>query len=72
MTLLFLDGVGSNAEQLALEAGKTTGIPVGYDSEQQVATFDSDELDEAALQKAVYDALAAIDPDWGTHLTLSE
>jgi len=72
MAMIFLDGVGSNAEQLALEAGKATDIPVGYDSEQQVATFDSDSLDEVELQKTVYDALAAIDPDWGSHLTLSE
>ena len=72
MALLFLDGVGSNAEQLAIQAGKQVDIPVGYDSTEQVATFDSDSHDEAELQKVVYDALAAIDPDWGSHLTLSE
>ena len=72
MALLFLDGVGSNAEELALKAGEQTGIPVGFDSQEQVATFDSDDLDEAELQKTVYDALAAIDPDWGSHLSLSE
>jgi len=72
VALLFLDGVGSTAEQLALVAGEQTGIPVGYDSTGQVATYDSDSHDEAGLQKAVFDALAAIDPDWSTHLSRSE
>jgi hypothetical protein len=71
MALLFLEATGPKAEELATAAGKATEIPVGYDSELESATFDSDAHDEAGLQAAVAEALDGIDPDWRTHLRVS-
>jgi hypothetical protein len=69
MALLFLEAIGSNGEQLALAAAEAIDVPVGWDSELNSATFDSDEHEtEEALQAAVFEALAEIDPDWRTHL----
>ena len=58
-------------ERLALEAGRLTKIPVGFDSEFNTATFDSDRLDDA-LEGVVFDALGGIDPDWRSHLRVAE
>ncbi len=55
-----------------MQAGDSTDIPVGFDSEFQCATFDSDDLGEPELQAAVFEALAAIDPDWRQHLRVAE
>jgi hypothetical protein len=68
MALLFLESIGPEGERLALEAGRLTEIPVGFDSGLGSATFDSDELGEAELEGIVFDALAGIDPDWRDHL----
>ena len=68
MALLFLEAIGPEGERLALEAGRLTEIPVGFDSEFNTATFDSDELDAAELEGVVFDALGGIDPDWRSHL----
>ena len=38
MALLFLEAIGPEGERLALEAGRLTEIPVGFDSEFNTAT----------------------------------
>ena len=72
MALLFLEAIGPEGERLALEAGRLTEIPVGFDSEFKTATFDSDELDAAELEGVVFDALGGIDPDWRSHLRVAD
>jgi hypothetical protein len=67
-----LDAIGPNAEQLAMQAGDVTEIPVGWDPELERATFDSDTLPEAELQAIVVDALTGIDPEWRAHLRVPE
>jgi hypothetical protein len=71
MALLSLEAIGPEGERLALEAGRLTEIPVGFDSELRTATFDSDELDAAELEGIVFDALSGIDPDWRSHLRVA-
>jgi hypothetical protein len=72
MALLFMEAIGPNAEQLALNAGAAADIAVGYDSDLGSATFDSDTHDDAGLRDAVTEALASLDPDWPTHLRVAE
>ena len=72
MALLTLEAIGPKGEQLAMDAGKVTEIPVGYDSEFECATFDSDSLEDEELQAVVFDALGGIDPDWRAHLRIAE
>ena len=72
MALLLLQAIGPEGERLALEAGRLTEIPVGFDSEFNTATFDSDELDAAELEGVVFDALGGIDPDWRSHLRVAD
>jgi hypothetical protein len=72
MGMLFLSAVGPKGEELAMQAGKVTDVPVGWDSEFESATFDSDSMDEAELQGVVFDALAGIDAEWRSHLALAE
>ena len=72
MALLFLEAIGPEGERLAVEAGRLTEIPVGFDSELRTATFDSDELDAAELEGVVFDALGGIDPDWRSHLRVAD
>jgi hypothetical protein len=71
MGMLFLSAVGPKGEELAMQAGKVTEIPVGFDPEFESATFDSDSMDEAELQGVVFDALGGIDPEWHSHLELA-
>ena len=71
-SLLILDAIGPKAEELAIEAGAATGIPVGYDPELDCATFDADALDDDELQTVVFEALAGVDPEWRTHLRLAD
>jgi hypothetical protein len=53
--MLILQAVGSNAAQLAMQAGDQAEIPVGWDSELQCATFDSDAHEsEEQLQAVVF------------------
>jgi len=70
-SMLILDAIGHKGEELALQAGESTEIPVGFDSEFECATFDSDSLEEQELQAVVFEALAAIDPEWQQHLRVS-
>lgn len=72
MALLTLQSIGPSGERLAMQASKVTEIPVGFDSEFDCATFDSDELGEAELEGIVFDALSGIDPEWRSHLELAE
>ena len=70
--LLTLESIGPRGEELAMQAGETTDIPVGWDSEFECATFDAESLAEAELQEAVFAALASRDPDWQTHLRVAD
>lgn len=72
MGLLTLEATGSEGERLALAAGDTTGIPVGWDAEFNSATFDSDDLEGAELEGVVFDALNGLDPEWRDHLQVAE
>ncbi len=72
MGMLFLQSIGPKGEELALEAGKVTEIPVGFDPDLESATFDSDAYAEEELQGIVFDALGVLDPEWRSHLELAE
>lgn len=72
MGLLTLEAIGQEGERLALAAGETTEIPVGWNADLRCATFDSDDLEGAELEAVVYDALGGLDPDWRSHLKLAE
>ena len=72
MGILTLEAIGPKGEELAYAAAKTTDLPVGFDSELECATFDSDSLEEGELQGIVFDALSGIDPGWREHLRLAE
>jgi hypothetical protein len=70
--MLILEATDSAGEQLASQAADSTGLAIGWDDELNCATYDSDEMDDGELQVAVYEALAAIDPDWSSHLQAAE
>jgi len=70
--MLILEGTGPRAEELAMKASDETDIPVGWDSGFESATYDADDLDDAELQKVVFQALDGIDPDWRSHLRVVE
>ena len=71
--LLTLEAIGPKGEELAMQAGETLDVPVGFDTEFQCATFDSDAHDdEEHLKSAVFEALAGADPDWESHLRVAE
>jgi hypothetical protein len=72
MGIATLESIGPKGEELALAAGKVTDIPVGFDSELEVATFDSQSLEGGELEAVIIDALSGIDPDWRDHLRLAE
>jgi hypothetical protein len=54
-----------------MEAGEKTGIAVGWDSEFNSATFDSD-LDDNEMQQQIFAALDEIDPAWRIQLQIVE
>jgi hypothetical protein len=72
MAILMLEASGPKAEELAMEAGRATEIPVGWDPEFDCATFDADGLADDELQTVVFEALASIEPEWQTHLRLTD
>ncbi|MEO8091387.1 MAG: hypothetical protein ABI726_01605 [bacterium] len=72
MGMLILEATGPSGEELAMQAGKVTDIPVGFDPGLECATFDSETLDEAELQGVVFDALGGIDPEWQAHLRVAD
>jgi hypothetical protein len=71
MAMLFMEAIGPKGEELALAAGDTTEVPVGCDPELNTATFDSD-LPEPELEGILFDALNGLDPDWRSHLQVTE
>ncbi len=72
MSLIILEAVADGGEELAMKAADELGIPVGWDSEFQSATFDSDELDEEGLLAVLTQKLNGLDPDWQQKLTVVE
>jgi hypothetical protein len=72
MGLVTLEAIGPKGEQLALAAGEVTDTPVGFDSELNSATFDSDSLEGAELEAVLFDALSGLDPEWREHLRVAE
>jgi hypothetical protein len=70
--MLILEATDPAGEQLASQAADSTGVAMGWDGERRCASFDSDEMDDGKLQAAVYDALAAIDPDWSSQLQVTD
>lgn len=72
MGMLILEATGDRGEELAMQAAKLTEIPVGWDSEFNSATFDSETLGDAELEGVVFDALGGIDTDWRSHLQVVE
>jgi hypothetical protein len=72
MGIIIVEAIGPRGEELAMECGLVTEIAVGFDSELNSATFDSDSLEGAELEAVIVDALGGIDPDWRSHLRISE
>jgi hypothetical protein len=72
MALLTLDAIGSEGEKLAMAAGDSAGVAVGFDPEFECATFDADGYDDDELEAAVFEALDDLDADWRTHLRIAE
>ena len=72
MGMLILEATGDRGEELAMQAGKVTETAVGWDSEFNSATFDSESLGDAELQGVIFDALSGIDAEWRTHLQVVE
>ena len=70
MALLFLEAIGPEGERLALEAGRLTEIPVGFDSEFNTATTRTSSTRPSS--RVVFDALGGIDPDWRSHLRVAD
>ena len=71
MGTITLEVIGPRGEELAEQAGRLTETPVGIDPDG-AATFDSEALPEGELEAVIVDALAGIDPEWRSHLKVSE
>jgi hypothetical protein len=74
-----MEAIGPEGPRLALAAGDATEeVAVGWDSEFNSATFDSDaydsdvELSEDEVRTRVFAALDGLDPDWRSHLREAE
>ena len=72
MGMLILEAIGPRAEELSDKAASQAGVAVGFDPDFNCATFDSDDLENDALQAAVENALGQVDADWQTHLRVAE
>ena len=70
MAMLILEAIGPKGEELAMAAGETTDVAVGWDDEFDSATFDSETHGDDEFESVVTDALAEIDPDWQSQLRL--
>jgi hypothetical protein len=70
--MLILEAIGPRGEELAIAAGEAREIAVGWDSEFDSATFDTDGIDETELQAVIFEELDAQDPEWRSHLQLVE
>lgn len=67
--LLMLEATGPHGERLAMEAGRITETPVGWDEETRTATFDSEAYpNEDELQGVIFDALNGLDASWREQL----
>ena len=71
MGMLILETIGPRGEELAEKAADATGAAVGIDPEFNAATFDSDDLENDALEAAGVGALDGIDPDGPSHLRVA-
>ena len=71
MSMLIMEATGSDGERLAMAASEKTGIAVGWDSELNSATFDSD-LEGNDMQQRILAALDEIDPAWRIQLQVVE
>jgi hypothetical protein len=71
MGVITFEVTGPGGEELAQQAGRVTEIPVGIDTDG-AATFDSDSLEGSELEAVIVDALGGLDPDWRSHLQISE
>ncbi len=67
MGMLILEATGSEGERLAMAAADRIDVAVGWDSEFNSATFDSDEGDDE-LQRRVFAALDELDSGWRDQL----
>ena len=79
MAMIFLESIGPEGERLALAAGEAVAeVAVGWDSEFDSATFDSDAYDpdvvltEEEVREKVFAALETLDSDWRSHLREAE
>ena len=80
MAMIFMEAIGPEGERLAMAAGDAAEeVTVGWDSEFNSATFDSDsygehseELSEDEVRTRVFAALDGLDPDWRSHLKEAE
>ena len=80
MAMIFMESIGPEGERLAMAAGDATEeVTVGWDSEFNSATFDSDtygsdspELSEDEVRTRVFATLDGLDPEWRTHLREAE
>jgi hypothetical protein len=75
MAMIFMEAIGPEGERLAMAAGDAAEeVTVGWDSEFNSATFDSDPYDpdtvlsEEEIRTRVFAALDGLDPDWRSHL----
>ena len=72
MGMLILEAIGPRAEELSDKAGEAVGAATGFDPDFNCATFDSDDLENEALEAAVVSALGSIDTDWTSHLRVAQ
>jgi hypothetical protein len=72
MGMLILEAIGPRAEELSEKAGEAVGAATGFDPDYNCATFDSDDLENDALETAVVAALGNIDGDWQSHLRVAQ
>jgi hypothetical protein len=77
--MIFFEAIGPDGEDLAMAAGAAAEeVTVGWDSEFNSATFDSDAYDpdtvlpDEEIRARVIAALDGLDPDWRSHLAETE
>jgi hypothetical protein len=72
MGMLILETIGPRAEELADKAAEAVDAAAGFDPDFNCVTFDSDDLENDALEAAVVQALGGIDSDWQSQLRVAE
>lgn len=70
--MLILEATGSGGEGLAMAAADRADLAVGWDSEFNSATFDSEDLGDEEVREAVFAALDELDPGWRGQLQVVE